>query len=96
MQVSLPPGSNTPQVISVITHEGDARFIDAGSQLPQIGQLVAPDAYPTLFAGENIEAMIPPDPNSGELFYTITLDPNSAERLENFNSGSEHLHLSGS
>ncbi len=90
LQVALPPGGSTPQVISVITQEGDARFVDAGSQLPRIGAAIERDKYPTLFSGEDVEAMIPPRADDGELFYTITLNPNSARQLESFNAQQGH------
>ncbi|GAB4425016.1 MAG: hypothetical protein Kow0031_04330 [Anaerolineae bacterium] len=90
LQVTLPPGASTPQVISVITQEGDARFIDAGSQMPRLGAIIEPGDYPTLFTGEDVADMTPPRRDSGELFYTITLHPNSARQLENFNAQQGH------
>lgn len=90
LQVKLPPGDTTPQIVSIITREGDARFIDAGSQLPQIGATIQAEDYPTLFTGEDVQEMVPPAKDSGDLFYTITLDPNSARQLENFNAQQGH------
>lgn len=90
LQVTLPPDGNSPQVISLITREGNARFIDAGTELPRIGATIEPEDYPTLFTEEDVQAMTPPSLDSGDLFYTITLNPNSAQQLENFNAQQGH------
>jgi preprotein translocase subunit SecD len=101
LEVVLPKHKNTPYVISVITQVGEIEFIDGGGQSPPIGQIVTTGArsiyvegiYQTLFGGQEIITIVPPDADSGDIFYQIELQPVAAERFSNFVNGGPKAYI---
>lgn len=90
--VKLPDHENMPYIASIISSVGEIEFIDGGAAAPPVGQQVqtAPQAnpeanvYQTLFTTQEIEAAVPPDPSTGQIFYQLTLDPTSVEHFAKF------------
>jgi len=98
LNVTLPKNQKTPYVIKVITHVGDIEFIDGGIDIPPVGEEMEAAAwsgesrseYATLFTGQGIEEIISPNPDTGELFYRIILQPEAARRVDTFNTRNGH------
>jgi preprotein translocase subunit SecD len=92
LEVTLPEGGNTPYVINIITSIGKIEFIDGGESDPPIGQriLTGPHARPnrsiyrSLFTGADVESVLPPDPATGQIFYSLALKPAAAQRFGAF------------
>ncbi len=93
LEVTVPPTENINQLISIISQKGQVEFINGGTQMPPVGQKVATETspavvdgglYPVLFVGAEINTVIPPDADSGEIFYQIELKPQAAERFSRF------------
>jgi preprotein translocase subunit SecD len=40
--------------------------------------------YPLLFSGHEIREVVPPDPETGEIFYQLSLQPEAAQRFADF------------
>lgn len=86
LQVTLPENENSARVINVITHIGEIAFIDGGPESPPIGDRVSLVAHPSdrsldyqsLFTGQDIDQIIAPDTNTGELFYQVKLQQDAA------------------
>ena len=92
LEVILSHNENIPYLIRVMTRRGQIEFIDGGHVSPPIGRVVktGPESisnqnvYQTLFTGRQITTIIPPDTESGDIFYQIELQPAAVERLSNF------------
>ena len=92
LTVILPDNENISYVISVLAHVGEVKFIDGGAAVPPLGQRVKTGlitgeqekVYRTLFAGPEIEKILPPDLANGQIFYQVTLNSDAAQRLTNF------------
>lgn len=92
LNVTLPKNDNTPYILGVITLVGEVEFIDGGTQSPPLGQQIetgsqaipARGIYRTLFSGREITRVALPDSNAGEIFYQITLQTATAERITDF------------
>jgi preprotein translocase subunit SecD len=90
--VRLPNSENMPYITSVVSRVGEIEFIDGGPGAPPVGQRVTtgPEAspeqnvYQTLFTGQEILAAALPDPGAGQIFYRLTLQPATIDRLSNF------------
>jgi hypothetical protein len=89
LQVALSGDMNTPYTLDVITHVGQVEFIDGGADSPPIGRQVrtgpapaADDVYQTLFIGKDIRTIAPPENDTGEIFYQLSLVPPAAERFK--------------
>ncbi len=89
LEIFLPHAERTPYVINIITHVGQIEFIDGGHKLPSWGEFIkmepaAYETYPVLFTGQDISAIIPPNRDSGEIFYQVELQPEAAQRVAHF------------
>lgn len=93
LEVTVPPTENVNQLVNIISQTGQVEFINGGKQMPPVGQKVATETfpaavdgeiYPVLFAGADINTVIPPDAGAGEIFYQIELKPQAAERFSRF------------
>jgi preprotein translocase subunit SecD len=92
LAIMLPENEKMPYVINIITHVGEIEFIDGGAESPPLGQRVetGPQAnggqglYPVLFTGQEIEAVVPPDSTTGQIFYRLALSPIAADRFARF------------
>jgi len=93
LKVTLPDTGNTPHLINVITRVGQIAFIDGGLQSPPVGQRILLSAqpgdqlpvYPPLFTGRDLNAVVSPQTNPGELFYRISLKTDAAARFHSPN-----------
>jgi hypothetical protein len=89
LRVTVPENNDTPHVINVITHVGDIAFIDGGAASPPIGEKISLSAhaedqlsdYQPLFTGTDIDMVLAPETNNGDLFYQIKLQADAASRL---------------
>lgn len=92
LQVTLPGKNNTRYLSSVVTHVGEIHFIDGGAAQPpigqrvRVGQIAQPEAnlYRSLFSGEEVVNIVPPETQSGQIFYQIAVDSAAAERFSAF------------
>ncbi len=89
VEVLLPSSQqNMPYLINVIPRVGHVAFIDGGNERPPLGNFVetGPNsgAYPILFTGQDIAAIVPPATDTGEIFYQFKLTPAATERVNNF------------
>jgi preprotein translocase subunit SecD len=92
LEVSLPQDGNTPYVVNVITSIGQIEFINGGQVSPPIGQRVQTGPhtrpnrhiYQTLFTGQEVDSVVPPDSASGQIFYNLQLKPEAAGRFADF------------
>jgi preprotein translocase subunit SecD len=90
LEVVLPTNENTPYTIHVITQVGEIEFVDGGNKLPRAGQLVEKEdgipenTYQTLFTGREITTIVPPNSDTGEIFYQFQLQPTAAQRVADF------------
>lgn len=90
--VTLPEGSDTPYVNSILAHVGEIEFIDGGQARPPLGQHITttdqtnPDknVYQTLFSGQEVESVLPPDPTTGQIFYQMALSKQAAKNFAEF------------
>jgi len=92
LEITLPNSEDTPHIINVITSIGEVEFVNGGKTLPLIGQFIESEntttgtqpAYQTLFTGQDIATIIPPDSEAGDIFYQVELQPAAAKRFANF------------
>ncbi|MBN1221557.1 MAG: hypothetical protein JXM69_21730 [Anaerolineae bacterium] len=92
LAVILPEGERLPYIVNIITHVGEIEFIDGGVESPPLGQQVetsphanpAQQRYRTLFTGQEIEEIVPPDSTPGQLFYRLVLSPEATQRFGDF------------
>lgn len=89
LEVHLTDAEDTAHLINIVTRVGEVEFIDGGSE-PPIGKFVettsvaspASGAYQTLFSGQEIMNVLPPE--DGQLFYQIIPTPAAAQRFSQF------------
>jgi hypothetical protein len=86
LQLTLPAGEATPQLVNVVTQIGEVKFVDAGSRQPQPGHLDSVGDYQTIFSSGDISAVSVPEAGTGELFYQLTLQPEAAPKLDKFDT----------
>lgn len=92
VEVIFPKYENIAYIINIIGRVGEVEFIDGGQTTPPLGEQVEIGAellpgkniYPLLFSGQEIIDVAPPDSNTGEIFYQLTLQPEAAERFAEF------------
>ena len=89
LEVTLPSSEETPHIINIITKIGEVAFVDGGETVPPIGQFIevsnnSKSGYQTLFSGQDITTIIPPDSDTGDIFYQIELQPAAARRFADF------------
>jgi hypothetical protein len=97
VEVILPDHENMAYIINIISRVGEVEFINGGQRTPPLGEKVvigaetdgAQPVYPLLFSGHEIRAVTPPDPESGEIFYQISLQPEAAQRVAEFAEAKE-------
>ena len=96
----IPPVEDMPYLLNLITRIGQVEFIDGGVN-PPIGEQVDTtrssahneSAYQTLFVGNEINTVIPPDAQTGEIFYQLELAPEAAERFSTFDAQKTDAHV---
>jgi hypothetical protein len=97
VEVILPDHENMAYIINIISRVGEVEFINGGQRTPPLGEKVevgaeigpAGQVYPLLFSGHEIREVTPPDPESGEIFYQISLQPEAAQRVADFAEAKE-------
>lgn len=86
VEVSHP--ENMAYFHQVIAYRGQVEFIDGGLELPPLGQKIQTEdqagQYPTLFTGQAVTEITPPDVANGEIFYQLTLAPSATAELTTF------------
>jgi hypothetical protein len=91
LEVALPDSENIAYIVNIISRVGQIEFIDGGGS-PPIGQKVKTgpntvfdqNMYRTLFTGWEIAEIIPPNTDTGQIFYQIIPNPVAAERVSDF------------
>jgi len=97
VEVILPDHENMAYIINIISRVGEVEFINGGQRTPPLGEKVeigaeassAGRVYPLLFSGDEIREVTPPDPESGEIFYQISLQAEAAQRVADFAEAKE-------
>lgn len=97
VEVILPDHENMAYIINIISRVGEVKFINGGQRTPPLGEQVeigaesASDSriYPLLFSGDEIREVVPPDPETGEIFYQLSLQPEAAQRVADFAQAKE-------
>jgi preprotein translocase subunit SecD len=97
VEVILPDHENMAYIINIISRVGEVEFINGGQRTPPLGEKVeigaetgsAQHVYPLLFSGREIREIAPPNPESGEIFYQISLQPEAAQRVADFAEAKE-------
>jgi hypothetical protein len=97
VEVILPDHENMAYIINIISRVGEVEFINGGQRTPPLGEQVEIGAeiasgdrvYPLLFSGHEIREVIPPDPETGEIFYQLSLQPEAAQRFADFAQAKE-------
>jgi hypothetical protein len=93
LTITLPESENTPYIINIVTHVGKIEFINGGLESPPLGRPVKTglqaasseqNVYPTLFIGQEVEEIVPPDSTTGQIFYRLTLNSVAAKRFTDF------------
>ena len=90
--IDLPDSENAAYVNTMLTHVGYVEFINGGSVTPPTGQRVETGTqtnedkhiYQTLFNGQDVVKITPPDLATGQIFYELTLQPAAADRVDAF------------
>jgi len=98
LEVHLPDQADIPAIVNIITRPGEVEFIHGGREIPPVGHEIETgpaeaSKYQTLFRGRDIVAVHLPD--SGDIFYQITLHPATAGRMADFieNHAGEYICL---
>ena len=84
LSLMLPATEQTPYVIDLISHVGQIEFIDGGASSPPLGRWVEQDAYDVLFTAQDVQAVTPPNTETGQIFYRLSLTPSSTQRMAEF------------
>lgn len=93
--VDLLNSENPAYVSNILTRVGYVEFINGGSVTPPLGQRIETgaqtnkdkDIYQTLFDGQDVAEITPPDLATGQIFYELTLHPAAAARVDAFFRG---------
>jgi hypothetical protein len=92
LKVVLSGRENMAHLVNIISRVGEVEFVDGGLASPPVGQRIqtgsdtipAQNLYQTLFTGAEIAEIIPPDSDTGYIFYQITPQPAAAKRVAQF------------
>jgi len=84
LSLTLPATEQTPYVIDLISHVGQIEFIDGGITSPPLGRWVEQDGYNVLFTAQDVELVTPPDTETGQIFYRLSLTPAGGQRMAEF------------
>ena len=84
LSLMLPATEQTPYVIDLISHVGQIEFIDGGATSPPLGRWVEQDVYNVLFTAQDIEIVTPPDTETGQIFYRLSLTPSGSQQVAEF------------
>jgi len=67
-----------------VSHVGQIEFIDGGATSPPLGRWVRQDGYDVLFTAQDVEAMTPPNTETGQIFYRLSLTPAGSQQMAEF------------
>jgi hypothetical protein len=92
LEITLPKDENIPYIASIITSVGEIVFIDGGLGTPPVGQEInlgiqSQPGYQTfqiLFTSREVSQIDPPNPQTGQIFYRLVLQPAAADRFGDF------------
>jgi len=84
LSLMLPTTEQTPYVIDLISHVGQIEFIDGGVTSPPLGRWVEQDGYNVLFTAQDVERVTPPDTETGQIFYRLSLTSAGSQRMAEF------------
>lgn len=93
LSLMLPATEQTPYVIDLISHVGQIEFIDGGASSPPLGRWVEQDAYEVLFTVQDVQAVTPPNTETGQIFYRLSLTPAGSQQMAEFvaNQGDHYV-----
>jgi hypothetical protein len=85
--LTLSSTEQTPYIVDLVSHMGQIEFIDGGAASPPLGRWVQNDGYDVLFTAQDIEVVTPPDTETGQIFYRLSLTPSGSQRMAEFAAG---------
>jgi hypothetical protein len=84
LNLTLPATEKTSYIIDLISHVGQIEFIDGGATSPPLGRWVQKDEYDVLFTVQDVEMVTPPNTQTGQIFYRLSLTPSGSQRMAEF------------
>ncbi len=91
LRLTLPDTQQTPYIVDLVSHVGQIEFIDGGAASPPLGLRIqagpdssGEDRYPVLFTAQDVEAVLPPQSETGQIFYRLRLTPFGAQLMAEF------------
>jgi hypothetical protein len=84
LNLSLPATEQTSYIVDLVSHVGKIEFIDGGAASPPLGQWVQQNEYDTLFTVKDVEMVTPPNTETGQIFYRLSLTPSGSQKMAQF------------
>jgi preprotein translocase subunit SecD len=86
LSLTLASTEKTPYIVDLVSHVGQIEFIDGGEKSPPLGRRVQGDGYDVLFTAQDIEVVTPPNTETGQIFYRLSLTPSGSQRMAEFSA----------
>ena len=84
LNLTLPATEQTPYIVDLVSRVGQIEFIDGGATSPPLGRWMRQDEYNVLFTAHDVEAVTPPNTETGQIFYRLNLTSAGSERMAEF------------
>ena len=84
LSLTLPATEQTPYIVDLVSRVGQIEFIDGGATSPPLGRWVRQNEYNVLFTTHDVEAVTPPNTETGQIFYRLKLTSAGSQKMGEF------------